>query len=62
MTNACKDDMLKTPRLFDAKGEIDELLENGYVNSNKDTRQRMRKLREFLPMIQRVQMEGKSIN
>lgn len=54
--------MLKTPRLFDVEGEVDELLENGYVNSNKDTRQRMRKLREFLPMIQRVQMEGKSIN
>jgi predicted transcriptional regulator len=40
---------------------LKELLEKGYVNSNKDTHPRMRKLKRFLPMIQRAQIDGKSV-
>jgi predicted transcriptional regulator len=40
---------------------LHELLEQGYVNSNQDNCVRLRKLKKFLPMIQRAQIEGKSV-
>jgi len=40
---------------------LHELLEQGYVNSNQGNCVRLRKLKRFLPMIQRAQVEGKSV-
>ncbi len=37
------------------------LLEEGYVHSNQETHQRLRRLKRYLPMIQRAQIDGKSI-
>ncbi|UCD14439.1 MAG: hypothetical protein JSW60_03220 [Thermoplasmatales archaeon] len=40
---------------------LQQLLEEGYVHSNIDTYNILRKLRKYLPMIQRTQVEGKAI-
>ena len=40
---------------------LQELLEQGYINSNQGNCVRLRKLKRFLPMIQRAQIEGKSV-
>ena len=40
---------------------LKRLLEYGYVHSNQETHQRLRRLRKYLPMIQRAQVDGKSI-
>ena len=40
---------------------LHELLEHGYVNSNQGNCVRLRKLKRFLPMIQRAQIEGRSV-
>lgn len=40
---------------------LQQLLQEGYVHSNIDTYNVLRKLRRYLPMIQRTQIEGKAI-
>lgn len=40
---------------------LKRLLEDGYVHSNQETYQRLRRLKRYLPMIQRAQADGKSI-
>ncbi len=40
---------------------LQQLLEEGYVHSNVDTHNTLRRLRRYLPMIQRTQVEGKAI-
>ena len=40
---------------------LKRLLEDGYVHSNQETHQRLRKLKRYLPMIQRAQVEGRSV-
>lgn len=40
---------------------LHELLEQGYVNSNQGNCIRLRKLKRFLPLVQRAQVEGKSV-
>ncbi len=40
---------------------LHQLLEEGYVHSNINTQYTLRKLRKYLPMIQRTQVEGKAI-
>ena len=40
---------------------LQRLMEEGYVHSNVDTHYTLRRLRSFLPMIQRTQVEGKAI-
>ncbi len=40
---------------------LHQLLEEGYVHSNINTHYILRKLRKYLPMIQRTQIEGKAI-
>jgi len=40
---------------------LQQLLQEGYVHSNIDTYNMLRKLRRYLPMIQRTQIDGKGI-
>jgi len=40
---------------------LKELLEKGYVNSTDETSQRLRRLKKYLPMIQRAQVKGYSV-
>jgi len=40
---------------------LQRLMEEGYVHSNINTQYTLRKLRKYLPMIQRTQVEGKAI-
>ncbi len=40
---------------------LQRLMEEGYVHSNIDTYNTLRRLRRYLPMIQRTQVEGKAI-
>ena len=40
---------------------LQQLMEEGYVHSNIDTYNTLRRLRRYLPMIQRTQVEGKAI-
>ena len=40
---------------------LQQLLRDGYVNSNLKTSYHLRRLKRFLPMIQRAQIEGKGI-
>lgn len=40
---------------------LHQLLEEGYIHSNINTQYTLRKLRKYLPMIQRTQVEGKAI-
>ena len=40
---------------------LKELLEKGYVNSTDETSQRLRRLKKYLPMIQRAQVKGHSV-
>jgi len=40
---------------------LQRLMEEGYVHSNVDTHYTLRRLRRYLPMIQRTQVEGKAI-
>lgn len=40
---------------------LKQLMEDGYVHSNIETKNRLRSLRRHLPMIQRTQVDGKSI-
>ncbi len=38
-----------------------ELMEKGYVNSTDVTSQRLRRLKKYLPMIERAQVNGRSV-
>ena len=40
---------------------LQELLDNGYVNSNEDNCEQLRKLKRFLPVIRRAQVKGRSV-
>ncbi len=40
---------------------LKELLEKGYVNSTDEASQQLRRLKKYLPMIQRAQIEGRSV-
>jgi len=40
---------------------LKELLKNGYIVSTEENTQRLRRLKKYLPIIQRVQVENKAI-
>ena len=40
---------------------LQEILEKGYINSNEDNCERLRKLKRLLPIIQRAQVKGRSV-
>ena len=40
---------------------LKEMLKNGYVLSTEENTQRLRRLKRYLPMIQRAQMDGRAV-